>query len=335
MRRRTLIFGLTAAAAGAGVVAACDSQADLGTAAGETSTAPILGSTTASSLGPRRVTSVYAPTPGVAPAASFAVGKRMYAGFARGAARPLPTTVWYPAQGVAAPTGPAPVDDAAPATGRFPLILFSHGLTAQPADYASMLSRWAQSGFVVAGPTYPHTHYDADGFDENDIVNQPADATSVIDQLLALDPADPLRAAINSDRIAAAGHSAGGITTVGLFSAARDKRLKAGVVLAGTDFQGAPFTGPTAAMLFIHGRRDNTVTWQAGHTVFEAVPWSRAMLTITDGGHVTEAPDFEATTQTSTQFLWYALYGDPTAKAAIPTAAATGNVATLENQLSS
>jgi len=329
MRRRTLLLGLTAAAAGTGVLSACGSDAELGTS----QAAPILGSTTASSLGPRSVTSVYVPVPGVAPAAAFPVGKRVYPNFARGTDRPLPTTVWYPAQGVAPATGPAPVDEAAPAAGAFPLILFSHGLTGEPADYAAMLSRWAQSGFVVAGPTYPYTHYDADGFDENDIVNQPADASSVIDQLLALDPADPIRAIIDPDRIAAAGHSAGAITTVGLFSAVRDARLKAGVVLAGTDFQGALFTGPAAAMLFIHGRQDTTVTWQAGHTVFEAVPWSRAMLTITDGGHLTEAPDFEATTQTSTQFLWYALYGDPTAKAALPTAAATGDVATLENQL--
>jgi hypothetical protein len=323
MRRRTVLFGL----AGAGSLAACGSDADLGTS----KNVPILSSTTASSLGPRNVTAIYAPTAGSAPAAAFPVGRRIYAGFVRGADRPLPTTVWYPAQGVAPATGPAPVDGAAPAAGRFPLILFSHGLTAQPADYAPMLSRWAQSGFVVAGPSYPHTHYNAEGFDENDIVNQPADASAVIDQML--DSADPVRALVNPDRIAAAGHSAGGITTVGLFSAVRDPRLKAGIVQAGTDFQGALFTGPSAAMLFVHGRRDTTVTWQAGHTVFEAVPWSRAMLTITEGGHLTESPDFEATTQTTTQFLSYALYGDPTAKAAIPAAAATGDVATLENQL--
>ena len=40
-----------------------------------------------------------------------------------------------------------------------------------------------------------------------------------------------------------------------------------------------------------------------GHAVFAAVPWSRAMLSITDGGHVTQADDFEATTVTSTEFL--------------------------------
>jgi dienelactone hydrolase len=217
------------------------------------------------------------------------------------------------------------------ADGRFPLVLFSHGLTSQPGDYAAMLARWAQAGLVVAGPTYPNTSYGAPDLDPLDIVNQPADASSVIGALLAA--GDPLAAVIDPDRLAAAGHSAGAITTVGLFSARRDERLKAGVVLAGTDFQGSPFTGPSAAMLFVHGRKDDTVTYRAGHTVFEAVPWSRAMLSITDGGHVTESTDFEATAATSTEFLRWALYGDAAAKARLAEAAATGGVATFENQL--
>jgi dienelactone hydrolase len=336
MRRRTLIFGLAAAAAGTGGLAACTSETDLGISGATTasaSAAPILASTTASSLTPQSITTPYAPAAGTAPAQAYAVGKRVYSTFNRGADRPLPTTVWYPAAGAAPGTGPAPVSDAAAASGRFPLVLFSHGLTGEPADYADILARWAQAGFVVAGPTYPHTHYEAPDFQATDIVNQPADASSVIDQLLALDASDPVRAIIDPDRIAAAGHSGGGITTVGLFSAARDERLKAGVVLAGTDFQATPFTGPAAAMLFIHGKKDTTVTWRAGHTVFEAVPWSRAMLSITDGGHVTDSAAFEPTTRTSTEFLRYALYGDPTAKARIPTAAAADDTATLENQL--
>jgi len=341
MRRRTLIFALAAATAGTGGLVACTAESDTAeTGAGvlpsptaSTSATPILASTTASSLAPQSVTAPYRPAPGTAPAQAYAVGRRVFREFSRGADRPLPTTVWYPAAGSAPSTGPAPVDGIAGAAGRFPLVLFSHGLTAQPTDYAEMLARWAQAGFVVAGPTYPHTHYDAPGFDPNDIANQSADASFVIDQLLALDPADPLRAIIDPTRIGAAGHSGGGITTVGMFSAVRDRRLKAGVVLSGTDFQGTPFTGPSAAMLFIHGAQDATVTWRAGHTVFEAVPWSRAMLSITDGGHVIEDWSFEPSTQTSTEFLRYALYGDVAAKARIPEAAAVNGVATLEDQL--
>jgi predicted esterase len=321
-----------AASAGTGALAACTSESDVATPGSTTASAsavPILASTTASALAPRNVTEPYMPPPGSAPPRAHAVGRRILA-FSRGADRPLPTTVWYPATG-AVPGNPAPVDDATPAPGRFPVVLFSHGLTAQPADYAAMLARWSQAGFIVAGPTYPNTSYGAANFDAQDIVNQPADASSVLDSLIGL--TDPLGAIVDPDRLAAAGHSGGGITTVGLFSAHRDERLKGGVVLAGTDFQGTPFAGPSAAMLFVHGRRDDTVTYRAGHAVFAAVPWSRAMLSITDGGHGTEAADFEATTGTSTEFLRWALYGDAAAKARMPKAAATGDVATLENQL--
>jgi predicted dienelactone hydrolase len=331
MRRRTVILGLLGAGVGGTALAGCGTGAG---ASGATTTpasaASILASTTTSTLAPQAVTR-YLPVAGRAPARAYAVGRRDFS-FRRGGDRPLPTTVWYPATGDPG-AAPAPVTGSAPEPGRYPLVLFSHGLTSQPSDYAAMLARWAQAGFVVAGPKYPHTWNGATDFDALDIVNQPADASHVIDELLALGAEDPLGAILDADRLAAAGHSGGGITTTGLFSADRDERLKAGVVLAGTDFRSAAFTGPAAALLFVHGRKDGTVAYAAGHTVFEAVPWSRAMLTITAGGHVTTSADFEATTATSTEFLRWSLYGDSAAEARIPAAAAVGGVATLENQL--
>ena len=331
MRRRTLL-GLIAAAAGAGGLAACTAETETGLSGDTTASAsavPILGSTTASSLAPQSVTP-YVPPAGSAPAQAFAVGRRDFP-FRRGTDRPLPTRVWYPATG-AAPASPGPVDGAAPAAGRFPMILFSHGLTSSPDDFAALLSRWAQAGFVVAAPTFPKTAYGVPVFDSGDIVNQPEDVQHVLDQLLSL-AGDPLGAVIDPGRLAAAGHSGGGITTAGLFSAHRDERLKAGVVIAGTDFRATPFTGPAAGMLFVHGRNDDTVTFGAGHTVYRAVPWSRAMLAVTEGGHVIESDTFEAITGTTTEFWRWSLYGDVAAKGRIPAAAAVGGVATLENEL--
>jgi poly(3-hydroxybutyrate) depolymerase len=331
MRRRNLILGLTATVAGA--LTGCGTQ-DSGivvstTGAGTPSATPtgtsLLSSTGRSSLAARAVT-LYVPKPGTAPAQAFAVGRRDFS-FVRGD-RQLPVRVWYPAGGAA---GGDPADDAAPAPGTFPVVLFSHGLTAQPDDYAAMLVRWAQAGFVVAGPKYPYTWFGAADVNADDIVNQPADASYVLTRMLALD--DPLGAHLDAARIGAAGHSGGGITTAGLFSSERDSRLTAGIILAGTDFRSAPFAGPAAAMLFVHGRQDGTVAYDAGHTVFKAVPWPRAMLTITAGGHVTTAADFETITGTSTDFLRWSLYGDAAAKSRIPARAAVNGVATLENQL--
>ena len=332
MRRRAALLGLAATVTGA--VTACASQQPRTTTPEPSSnpspttspsTSALFASTTSSSLKPRRVVP-YAPQPGTAPAQSFAVGRRDLS-FTR-ADRRLPVRAWYPSVG--APGG-EPVDAAAPASGRFPLVLFSHGLTSQPNDFAPMLTRWAQAGFVVIGPTYPHTSYGATGYDPQDILNQPADASAVLTQYLAL--ADPQVQQVDRERIAAAGHSGGGITTAGLFSSARDRRLTAGIIIAGTDFAGAPFAGPGAAMLMIHGRNDTTVRYAAGHTVFRAIPWSRAMLTITEGEHVTGAERFETVTGTTTEFLRWSLYGDAAAKARIPGAAAANGVATLEDQL--
>lgn len=305
MRRRTLLLGLaTAAGTGGGLAVAAPSAA-------ASSAADIFATTKTSALPPRAVT----PCPPVAaarPAPVTSVGRQDYV-FAR-AGRSLHTRVWYP-------VGPGP----------YPVVVFSHGLHSQPDDYAALLIRWALAGFVVAAPLYPHTSLGAAEFTAYDIVNQPADASAVLSQVLELNAvAGPLRGRLDPTRLAAAGHSAGGITTAGLFSAHRDNRLRAGIILAGTDFLGTPFSGPPAPMLFVHGRLDRTVSYQAARTVFAAVPWSRAMLTVTDGGHQTLAPEFNAVGGTGAEFLRWSLYGGTPGLAA---AAAQGGVATLDEQL--
>jgi predicted esterase len=328
MRRRAVLRGVAAVVAGA-TTAGCLVTGRPAGAAGRSGESDIMGSTTASVLKPRPITP-YLPVAGTAPGRRFAVGVRDF-GFARGADRPLPTRVWYPATGS---PGGAVTTAAAPGHGHFPLVLFSHGLSSQPNDYAELLTTWAQAGFVVAAPLYPHTSHGTASFNSYDIVNQPADASSVLTSMLALNGStDPLAGRIDADRVAAAGHSAGAITTTGLFSADRDARLKAGVVFAGTDFRSTPFAGAPAGMFFVHGAEDTTVAYAAGHTVFEAVPWSRAMLTITDGGHEIAAGNIAAVTGSTTEFLRWSLYGDPAARHRIPARAAIGGVATLEDEL--
>jgi dienelactone hydrolase len=271
------------------------------------------------------------PPAGTAPTRTFAVGTRKLT-LDRGRTRPLPTRLWYPAVGS---PGAGPAAGLEPAAGQFPIVLFSHGLTASPTDYSAMLSRWARAGFVVAAPAYPFTSHGVPTFSPLDVLNQPADASEVLTRVLALNrrPGDPLRGRIDPDRVAAAGHSAGGITTVGLFTGARDDRLDAGIVLAGRQLMAVPFTGPPAAMLFVHGRKDRTVGYAEGLAAFRAVPWSRAMLSVTRGGHLTRDRDFEVVVSTSTDFLRWSLYGDAAAKARIPADAARGSVATLIDDL--
>jgi fermentation-respiration switch protein FrsA (DUF1100 family) len=219
-----------------------------------------------------------------APIDPYAVGLRTMR-LNRGGDRPLPVTIWYPATGGA---GGGPRTGATPASDRFPVVIFSHGLGGRPADYAPLLVHWAAAGFVVAAPTYPNTSRGV-RLEPLDVLNQPADASYVLTEVLALDAkaGDPLRGRLDTARVGAAGHSAGGITTVGLFTSVRDERLRAGIVLAGSSLGvGLNYTGPAAQMLFVHGQKDQTVSYAAGKAAYDAVPWPKAMLSLPNGGHL-------------------------------------------------
>ncbi|MGB2569741.1 alpha/beta hydrolase family protein [Micromonospora citrea] len=272
---------------------------------------------------------------GSAPTEAFAVGVRQLK-LNRGGDRPLPVTLWYPARGDA---GGTPQRGATVAAGRFPVVMFSHGLGGRPEDYAALLTRWAAAGFMIAAPTFPHT---SRGTDSNvlDVLNQPADVSYALDAVLALDgkAGDPLRGRLATDRVAAAGHSAGGVTTIGLFTAGRDERLDAGVVFAGTGLGvGTAFAGAAAPQLFVHGQADEVVEYAAGKAVYDAVPWPKAMLSLPKGDHgralLGDGAALRVVSDTTVEFLRWTLYGDAKAKARIAADATRDDIATLDNRL--
>jgi dienelactone hydrolase len=249
---------------------------------------------------PTPVPSSIAPPRGTAPSGSFRVEVRRLR-LTRGADRPLPTTIWYPARG----------------KGPFPVIVFSHGLGTTPGDYGDLLTRWARAGFVVAAPAYPHTSSGVADFDVLDLVKQPADASYVLSKVLALGAksGDPLRGRLDPAHVAAAGHSGGAITTIGMLSSERDERLSAAVLLSGRQVLPVPFTGERAPVLFVHGKLDRTIRYADGLAAFDALPWPKAMLTLPNGGHVTTGGrDFDVVSDTTTDFWRWSLYGDAAAK---------------------
>jgi fermentation-respiration switch protein FrsA (DUF1100 family) len=295
MGRRTFAL-LLAAACATGALTSCSAdsgseQAPAATPASQ-SAAPSTVPSAAPSLSAK-------PTRGSAPAKAFSVKTRKLK-LSRGKDRPLPTTVWFPATG----------------NGPFPVIVFSHGLTAQPSDYGALLTPWARAGFVVAAPAYPHTSAGVTDFDVADLLNQPADASYVLTRILALGGknGDPLEGRLDPDHVAAAGHSAGGITTLGMLSGTRDDRLTAAVVLAGRAALPGSFTGPPASVLFVHGKLDRTVPYADGLAAFKAVPWSKGLLTLPTAGHVVSSgKPFGLMVDASTDFWRWSLYGDAAA----------------------
>lgn len=242
------------------------------------------------------VSSAQSPAQSPAPSSAPVSAQSTEFAFRRGD-RLLPTKVWLPA-----------------GNGPHPLIIFSHGLTSQPDDYAALLASWAAAGFLVAGPKYPHTWYGAAQYDPDDVVNQPADASQVITELLT-----SLAGRIDPHRIAAAGHSAGAITTVGLFSGTRDDRLKAGLMIAGRQMpQPAPFTGPAAPLLFVQGGEDGTVTYDQAYGAYSEVPWPKGFLAIPEAGHLPHRDEPVLVAETSTDFWRWALDGDQAARQRLP-----------------
>lgn len=222
--------------------------------------------------------------------------------------------------------------------GTFPLILFSHGLRGSPEIYERSLRTLAAAGFVVAVPEYPFTSADAAEYNPVDLVNQPADASAVITAVLDLDTTegDPLAGHLDPVRVAAMGHSAGGYTTMGLLSAARDVRVRAAVVLAGANL-GNSFAGPAVPVLFVHGEDDPVVPYRHGRTAYDLVPWPKAFLTVIDAGHADYlnrgSPANGAVTATVLDFLRAALYGDAAAFERIPTGATVEEVTEFESTL--
>jgi dienelactone hydrolase len=262
----------------------------------------------------------------------------------RGSDRPLPTLVFYPA---ALPSGVLPpligqgpdrrvlqrlrkhdtlahgVLGAPPAVGRFPLVLFSHGLSGSPEWCAAVLAQWASAGFVVAAPTFPYTSEFTEDYRKDDIVRQPDDARHVLDRVRRLDTAagDPLFGRIDGNRVAAVGHSAGGYTTTGLFTAGHDPRLRAGVVLAGWSAPGA-FAGPPAKMLFLQGTADPVVPKEISQAAFAQVPWTKSYLLMRRVSHANylrqQDRGYRLMTTTVTAFLRWTLNDDESARDRLP-----------------
>ncbi|MBM0233750.1 alpha/beta hydrolase [Micromonospora sp. STR1_7] len=245
-----------------------------------------------------------------APEGPYAVGVRTLTLDPR-SARPLPVTIWYPASadGVAA--------------GRFPVVVYSHGLGSRPDLHAGLTTRWAAAGFVVAAPAYPHTRQGAPHFSRADVRNQPADAWRLIRYLgrLNRDRGDLLAGHLDLTSVAAAGHSAGGFTSSGMFTEGHPARLRAGIVIAGGGLPGS-FAGPAAPVLFVHGTADPVVSVTVGRAAYARTPGPAVFLSLLGqdhGAYLTPGhPGFTPVLATTTDFLRWTLYGDQAAGARLP-----------------
>ena len=181
--------------------------------------------------------------------------------------RLLPTTVYVPECGPSAP-----------------LTVFGHGMWGHPRKFTQLFTRWVEAGYVVAAPAFPHTN------DENpppylfeDVANQPADISFVLDELLA-------RGLGDGKRVGVGGYSLGAETAlaVGLHPRYADPRVRAVVAIAGALFHpdfAADALRPLP-LLLVHGAEDTKKDrLREALKLYEAAQEPKQLVLIEGAGH--------------------------------------------------
>ena len=239
--------------------------------------------------------------------------------------RTLLTYIRYPVEGVSNSDGE--VANAHPAIrgGPFPLVVFGPGYNETPQLYGDLLDSWVRAGYVVAAPVFPLTGPDTPGGPYRaDVVNQPADISFVISQLLAqnMAPRALLGGSINSRLIAVAGQSDGAETAMAVAynTCCQDKRVKAALIFSGAELQitrGSYYPPSSPPLLAIQGTADTINLPAYTNQLFSSAPPPKFMVSLVGADHLgpyTDDSRFEPiVARVSLDFLNSFLPGDPAA----------------------
>ena len=176
--------------------------------------------------------------------------------------------------------------------GPFPLIVMAHGNAGNPGKLTQLLSGWAQAGYVVAAPAFPLTN-DLSGVPSviGDFVNQPADVSFTIDQVLreSRRAKSPLFKRVNARHIGLAGHSLGGATAYGVAfnDCCRDRRIDAVVSM---DAVNIPFGGVESEfkklpLLLIHITGDPVIAFSTSEKIYAVAKPPKYLMALSEGIH--------------------------------------------------
>lgn len=136
---------------------------------------------------------------------------------ATGAPRILETVIWYPTDSQTTEPG----RNAAPASGGpFPVVVFSHGSSGDPAQASYLTEHLAFWGFIVVAAPHPGNTRQDRACDivclGASYVERLPDVLSTLDQVFALadKPTEPLATLVDPERAAVTGFSFGAMTAI-------------------------------------------------------------------------------------------------------------------------
>ncbi len=170
--------------------------------------------------------------------------------------------------------------------GAGPLVVYSHGFLSFRQEGLYLTRFLVSHGYTVAAVDFPRTSiYAFDNPDMADVANQPRDVSLVIDALLErnADPADALHQTIDTSRIALAGVSLGGLTSIlaTFHPDLKDPRVAALVSVAGpaSMFTARFYAGSQVPALLVYGDADLMVPLRDnGRPFFAAYPNSTLVV---------------------------------------------------------
>ena len=194
------------------------------------------------------------------------------------------------------------VRDAAPRTPgeTFPIVLFSHGSSGVRMQSTFLTVFLASHGYVVASPDHlgntlsdavvaggPSTQAQFES-----LGLRPDDMGFVLAHLQGLPAEDPLGAIVDGERVGAAGHSFGALTTLRLL--AQGRPIDVAVAQAPPEhdvvwFGGLPVQADeiTVPVMLQAGELDSTTPLSDAVSIYDRLTPPRSLLTVLDAGHFT------------------------------------------------
>ncbi|MHB1518109.1 MAG: alpha/beta hydrolase family protein [Acidimicrobiales bacterium] len=181
------------------------------------------------------------------------------------------------------------------ASGRFPLVVFTHGYSGFRDQSAFLTSRLATWGFVVAAPDLPDNDLTAvlSGVKSQGLGADIAEQQRVISLMASDDsnPSDQFYGHLDMSRVAAIGHSLGGAISEGL--AVSDPRVSTFIGMAGATVGsfGQTSTGATSQVpakpgMLMVGTADQVVSPAGIASSFVAMHAPKRLVTLRNFGHL-------------------------------------------------